>query len=230
MSKPKKTKAISELTRHQVLDAAWHLIAQDGRADVGLSDIARAAGVSRQTVFYAFGNRAGVLTAMVRHKDAQTGHVERLRSHMMAEDPTLETLLAAVGAWLDYLPHIYPVGILLDAASLTDAEAAEAWNDRMVGALRGGFEVLCARLHASGAYAGTPKELAGEVWAQVHPTMWRRLVVECGWSKRKFRESRLRLISGLFAEAVPTPPSAARAPRAKSPARKTRGSTRPAKK
>lgn len=190
-------KAITERTRRQILEAAWDLIAGQGRADVGLSEIAARAGVSRQTVFYAFGNRSGVLTAMVRHKDTLTDHVERIRAAVFVERPTSDSVVAAAEAWLDYLPVIYPVGILLDAASVADGAAADAWNDRMVGALLGGFRHLVGRVRPSAALDGGPSRLAEEIWAQVHPTMWRRLVVECGWTPREFRQSRLRIIRSL---------------------------------
>lgn len=205
MSKPDARKPISEATRRQILEAAWDLIAGEARADVGLADIATRAGVSRQTVFYAFGNRAGVLTAMVRHKDTLTDHVGRIRAAVFTDDPTPDALLRAADAWLDYLPIIYPVGILLDAASLADADAAFAWQDRMVVALLGGFRGLAARAHAAGTLVGDHQALADEVWAQLHPTMWRRLVVECGWSAARFHASRHAIVQTLCAAATPTP-------------------------
>ena len=54
-------KTISPETRTAILAAAWELISTRGRTDVGQAEIAAAAKVSRQTVFYAFGNRAGLL-------------------------------------------------------------------------------------------------------------------------------------------------------------------------
>ncbi|MCA9526611.1 MAG: TetR/AcrR family transcriptional regulator, partial [Myxococcales bacterium] len=139
MSKPQKTKAISPATQAQILEAAWALIAAEGRPDAGLAEIAARAAVSRQTLFYAFGSRSGVLTAMVRHQDTRTDHVARIQAAVFDPVPTAASVVAAVEAWLDYLPVIYPVGILLDAASLTDEAAAAAWRDRMVEALLGGF-------------------------------------------------------------------------------------------
>lgn len=210
MSKPSRSKVITEATRRQILEAAWDLIAGQGRADVGLSEIAAEAGVSRQTVFYAFGNRSGLLTAMVRHKDSSTDHVERIRAAVFSKEPTPDAVIAAAEAWLDYLPLVYPVGILLDAASLTDAAAADAWSDRMVDALLGGFRKLLSGLPAASDRGRDPNRLAEEVWAQVHPTMWRRLVIECGWTPEEFRESRLTIIRSLVG-GTGTPSGAKRA-------------------
>lgn len=201
MSKPKTEKPISDATKRQILEAAWTLFAQRGRADVGLAEIAAEAGVSRQTVFYAFGNRAGVLTAMARHKDTTTEHVARLRAALFVENATPDALVDAAEAWLDYLPVIYPVGILLDAASLTDADAASAWKDRMIDALLGGFAALARRVRT----LDDPRRVAEEIWAELHPSMWRRLVVECGWTPRAFRESRLRVVRALVGVPAPRP-------------------------
>ncbi|MCB9545278.1 MAG: TetR/AcrR family transcriptional regulator [Myxococcales bacterium] len=197
MSKPQKTKAISPATQAQILEAAWALIAAEGRPDAGLAEIAARAAVSRQTVFYAFGSRSGVLTAMVRHQDTRTAHVARIQAAVFDPVPTAASVVAAVEAWLDYLPVIYPVGILLDAASLTDEAAAAAWRDRMVEALLGGFKVLLGRVHARSPLGGDPGPIAEEIWAEVHPTMWRRLVVECGWAPAAFRARCLRVVEGL---------------------------------
>lgn len=181
-----KSKPISDATRTAILDAAWELIAEEGRLDVAQQDIAARAGVSRQTVFYAFGDRAGLLVAMVRHKDTRTDHVARIRSATAAPDDGADGMVRLVEAWLDYVPEIYPVGILLDAAALTDPAAQAAWSDRM-DAVLGAF-----RRKAEGISKDHVRA-ADEIWALCHPTQWRRLVVERGWSPDDFRASRVRL-------------------------------------
>lgn len=191
----KKT-LITEKTRTTILDTTWSLIAEKGRLDVGQSEIAQAAGVSRQTVYIAFGSRAGLLTAMVRNKDTRSDHVARLREISRAETATPTDFLRFVGIWLDYLPLIYPVGILLDAASLTEPEAASAWDDRMKGALLAGLKRILRHLAEGGHLApGWEAERAADlVWSLIHPTSWRQLVVGCGWSAEEFRRSRIEII------------------------------------
>jgi AcrR family transcriptional regulator len=191
-----KKQPISEETRAAILTATWALIAEKRRLDVGQAEIAAAAGVSRQTVYLAFGNRAGLLTAMARHKDAQTDHVARLRAISRAETVTAADFFRYVGVWLDYLPLIYPVGILLDAASLTDPDARSAWDDRMKAAFLAGLKRALRHLAergelAPGCDAGHAATL---VWSLLHPTAWRQLVVDCGWSAGEFGRSRLAII------------------------------------
>lgn len=189
-----KPKTISDATRVAILDAAWELIAEEGRLDIAQQDIARRAGVSRQTVFYAFGDRAGLLVAMVRHKDTKSDHVDRIMAAMAAPDDGVAGMLRVVGAWLDYLPEIYPVGILLDAASLADPAAQAAWSDRM-------DAVHVAIRRTVEGLSGDPDRVADEIWALCHPTQWRRLVLERGWSAEAFRDSRFRLARSVLESA-----------------------------
>lgn len=194
----RKPKSISEETRLQILGAAWDLISEKGRTDVAMTEVAARAGVSRQSVFYAFGGRAGLLLAMVRHKDTQTDHVARLRAIVASHEPGPEALLRYTEVWLDYMPIIYPVGVLLDAASTSDPEAAAAWRDRMIGALLAGFRRLARAAHDRQPLPDDPDRIADAIWAQVHPTMYRRLVDECGWPPEVFREKQLAIIRMLL--------------------------------
>lgn len=190
---------ITEKTRTAILNATWSLIVEKGQLEVGQAEIAAAAGVSRQTVYLAFGNRAGLLTAMARNKDLQSDHVARLGEISRSGTATPADLLRYVGIWLDYLPVIYPVGILLDAAALTDREAADAWDDRMKGALLAGLRRILGHLAKDGHLArGLEANRAAElVWSLIHPTSWRQLVVGCGWSAEDFRRSRIEIIRSI---------------------------------
>lgn len=191
-----KKQPIPEKTRAAILKATWSLIAKRRRLDVSQSDIAEEAGVTRQTIYVAFGTRTGLLTAMVRNMDAQSDHVARLSAISQADHVTVDDFLRYLGIWFDYLPRIYPVGILLDAASLTDAEAASAWDDRMQGALLAGLKRIMRSLGKGGHLGGElgADEAAELVWSLIHPTAWRQLVVQCGWSAADFGRSRLLLI------------------------------------
>jgi len=194
-------KAISEETRHAVLVAAWELMSRKGRLDAGMAQIAAAAGVTRQTLFYAFGSRAGLLVAMVRHKDARGPHAARLGAIARGRGASAATLLRFLDAWLDYLPHVYPVAIQLEGAAPTDADAAAAWNDRFLKGVRRGFEMILVRMAAAGALspASDPERLADACLALVVPSTWRLLVVECGWTRERYRRSRRALVRACLA-------------------------------
>lgn len=190
----RKPKSISDDTKRAILEAAWALISERGRTDISMAEIAARAGVSRQTIFYAFGGRSDLLLAMVRHRDTTTDHVAQLRAILAEPAPDEEALIRFVGIWLDYLPIIYPVGILLDAASTSDSEAATAWNDRMIGALLGGLRTLMQAVQKGHGLPVQADRIAEQIWALVHPTMYRRLVVECRWSNAEFSKHQLDLV------------------------------------
>ena len=189
-------KQISHASRIAILDAAWELIAERNQLDVGQSEIAAQAGVSRQTIFLAFGGRAGLLVAMLRNKDEQSQHVARLREIASGSGDERSDFLSFIDVWLDYLPVIYPVGIQLDVAALHDKDAAAAWDDRMKKALLYGMKHILARLQSADRIApGWTADTAAEMaWSLVHPASWRLLVVECGWSADDFRRTRIEII------------------------------------
>ncbi len=185
----KSERPIPDATRNAILECAWRLMERSGRVDLSLVEIAREAGVSRQTLYLAFGGRGGLLVAMTDWKDASTDHVARIVAARQAAGGSAAGLHRYVDAWLDYLPEIYPVGILLDAASLTDEDAARVWNARLIGAVRNGFALILRDVAAKGGLPcrWSAGDAADAIWSAVHPTAWRRLVVERGWSPDAFR-------------------------------------------
>jgi len=93
-------------------------------------------------------------------------------------------------------------GHQLEAASLTDADAAQAWKDRFLDhGLRLGYERILKRMARAGVIRGgaRPAELADLCLSLTAPSAWRLLVVECGWSPRKFAESRRGLMAAALA-------------------------------
>jgi AcrR family transcriptional regulator len=189
---------LSPETSLAILDAAFRLICERGRADVSLAEIAKAAGVTRQSIYIGFGGRAGLLIAMARNADDRSEHARRMRevSGGRADEP--DALYAFVEAWLAHLPEIYPVGVLLSAASVTDAEAAAVFKDRMIGGLHAGYRRILKRLARAGHLAdGWSVERAADLcWSLTHIEAWRQLVIERGWSPAAFLANRRALIAG----------------------------------
>jgi AcrR family transcriptional regulator len=191
-----KTRALTWETRSRILDAAWRQVIERGRVDISVAEIARGAGVTRQSVYLAFGNRVGLMIAMARHADEKSRHAHRMRAIAAGDEAEPETLVAFVEAWLLHLPEIYPVGVLLGAAAVTDPEAAAVFNDRMVGGLHAHYRSVIERLASAGhlAEGWTPAEAADLVWSLTHIDAWRLLVVERGWTPERFAADRLALI------------------------------------
>ncbi len=195
-----KKSAITEDTKRAILDIAWEAYASAGGEEVGQAEIAALAGVSRQTVYLAFGGRAGLLLAMLRNHDRHSPTAAKLFDAGQAAFDQPRHIIDFLGAWLDYLPEIYPVGIQLNAASLRDADAARAWDDRMKSLLLAGLKRHFARLATAGALVARwkPETAAEFAWSLVHPANWRLLVVECGWTAEQFRQNRLPLLRDML--------------------------------
>jgi AcrR family transcriptional regulator len=182
-------------TRSSILDFAWAAVAETQKIDISMSEIARRAGVSRQTMYLAFENRAGLLEAMVAHKDATSPLVGAISSAREACDGSGESLLAFNRAWLAYLPEIYPVGSLLSAASISDPAAAHAWQSRMT-RLRQGLAYITTKTKEAGNLQQwlSATKAADICYSLTHAENWRILVVECGWTPQEFLETRIELI------------------------------------
>lgn len=167
--------------RTRVLETAWRLIGDRKDASVTLLEIARAAGVSRQTVYVNFGSRAGLLMAMVEHRDAGSAELARMRAIRPEEGPD-EVLEVVVRSWFKYVQSIFPVAHALQTAAGGDDDARLAWESRMA-RLRRGLLALMQRLQSERRLARgwTPETAADWCYHLVHVDTWQHLVVEMGW-------------------------------------------------
>lgn len=169
-------------TRSKILDAARRLLEDRQVQGVRMSDIARAAGVSRQAVYLHFNNRADLLIALTRHVDAALGLEDRLAPSRAAASGT-ERLDAYIRFWGEYLPGIAGIARALLAMRATDAEAAKAWADRMA-AMREGCTAAIEMLSAEGRlhHRWDVDSARDMLWAMLSFETWDTLTRDCGWS------------------------------------------------
>lgn len=177
-------------TPTRILETAWELVTERGTVDVTVGDIAAAAGVSRQLVYFHFGDRAGLLTAMARHRDEASGFVDEVAaSRTMPPAEGLEHLLRA---WCDYLPTIASVARALEVSD----DGGSAWRQRM-GELRDAVRMTLRRVDLATGW--TVDEAADWAWSRIQPTTWQHLVGERGWTAEQYTE---RTVRSLLAELV----------------------------
>ena len=191
-----KTTDLSADTRKRILDAAWSAVRDRRSSKVSVKEIAEAAGVTRQLVYFHYGNRAGLLLAMARHRDEASGFRRRaLATRDLAPDAALEALL---GSWLDYLPELLPVARALEAAHLSGDEGGAAWQDRMQ-ELYEALRFAVERISKAGGLASpwTVDAATDWIWARVQPSAWALLVTERGWRPEDFKR---RTVDSLLAE------------------------------
>ncbi|MDO8421069.1 MAG: TetR/AcrR family transcriptional regulator [Parvibaculum sp.] len=171
----------SERTHNEILDAAWGLIAEHG-ADISLSQIAAAVGVTRQSIYVHFGSRGGLLVALVRRAD-ERADIEQKFERALAIETAEARLAAFLDVWFRFVPEIYPVAKDLVRLKANDEEAFTAWEDRMTD-LRRAFGVLTKSLKADHALAThwTAPRAAEFMWASSSIENWGLLTVDCGWT------------------------------------------------
>lgn len=191
-------------TRAEILDAAWTLICERG-ADVSIADIARAAGITRQSVYLHFGTRGGLLMALVRRADERFAIREKLFASFQTPDPR-ERLRAAIRVWFDFVPEIAPVARDLIRLRDIDADAAAAWEDRM-SELRTWLGQLVASLDRDGALTGgwSVPEAADYLWSAISVQRWSLLVDDCGWAVDRAETVLMETLDAILLKRLPQP-------------------------
>jgi AcrR family transcriptional regulator len=100
---PRAERADAARNRERVLAAARRLFAERGVRGVTMSDVARAAGVAKGTVFHRFGDRAGLALALLdEHERTLQDRILRGPPPLGPGAPPRERLLA----FLDALVHL----------------------------------------------------------------------------------------------------------------------------
>ena len=165
--------------------ATWDLLEKSGGAGVRMSDIAKAAGISRQAVYLHFPTRADLLTGTARYMDTVLNVDERLVPSRTATG--VERLDLWVEVWGNYIPEIHGVGRALIAMRDTDEAAAAAWTDRMQ-AVRHGCEAAVSAVASAGRLKPgyTVTTATDLLWAILSVEMWEKLRFECGWSQSDY--------------------------------------------
>jgi len=174
--------------RSRLLDTAWQMIAERGDAGITLVDVARRAGLSRQTVYVNFGSRSGLLLAMVEHRDANSPELARLVQARPGVAPAT-ALEGVVRAWFAYVPVVFKVARALSAAGEADADARAAIESRWQ-RLKAGFLAIASGLQQTGQLAPqwTPQSACDWCYHLTHIDSWQHLVIESGWTPERLAE------------------------------------------
>ncbi|NER79733.1 MAG: TetR/AcrR family transcriptional regulator [Leptolyngbya sp. SIO1D8] len=177
-------KGRSAKTREEILDSAWDLLTVQG-ADVSISDIAQAVGISRQAVYLHFGTRGGLLMALVKRADERFTIREDFFAALDLPLPA-ERLDACLQVWLAFVPKILPVAKDLIRLRATDPDAAAAWEDRMSD-LRSWLQQLVESLQVEEALASswTIEAATDYLWVASSVQVWDLLVVERNWQPER---------------------------------------------
>jgi AcrR family transcriptional regulator len=178
-------------TRRAVLAAARDLFAERGWEATSVADVARAAGVSVDTVYTSVGRKAELLLAVV---DMVLGGAnepvpaeERDYVRAVRAAPTAAEKIGLYAAALGRLmPAVAPLVEALRRAGETDPECRGVWQ-RLVDRRAANMRLFIADIRAAGGVRADlrPSELADVVWAMNSPEYF-LLLRSRGWSAWRY--------------------------------------------
>lgn len=149
---------------------------------VRMSDIAKAAGISRQALYLHFPARADLLIGTTHYVDEMLDVDARLEPVLNAENG-IQQLDALIAFWGDHVPRIYGVARALMSMRETDAAAASAWDERMAAVREGCRSAIEALARDNDLSDDWTIETATDLlWAMLSVRNWELLTGECGWS------------------------------------------------
>ncbi|MEO0412214.1 MAG: TetR/AcrR family transcriptional regulator [Pseudomonadota bacterium] len=180
-------------TQTKILNAALNLLQQGPAAKTRMSDIAKAAGISRQAVYLHYPSRADLMIAAARHLD-QVKEVDARLADSRAATSGAQRLRSFIDAWGHFMPEIWGLAKAFLAMRETDEAAAAAWDDRMQ-AVRHGCQAAVSALDQDDqlSSAVTVKQGTDLLWALLSIETWRRLTHDCGWSQAAYIDHITRL-------------------------------------
>ncbi|MEP3278061.1 MAG: TetR/AcrR family transcriptional regulator [Stappiaceae bacterium] len=173
-------------TRTRILKTVWKLMEENRGQGVRMSDIAKAAGVSRQAVYLHFDDRADLLIATTHYMDEVLG-VEKLlepsRTALDGESRLREFIIAMA----HHYANIQGMAQALLAIKETDAEARIAWDERME-AIRHGCGAAIDMIESEGRLVqGWTKDVATDLlWSLLSFESWDRLINGCDWKNDEY--------------------------------------------
>lgn len=180
-------------TRERILAVAESLLVEEGRG-LRLGEVAKRAGVSRQALYLHFGDRSGLILALVRQIDEKLELADRL-AHVRAADTGSELLRRAMRLNTEFWTQVAPVAAVLSRSEGEDDALYAAWRDRMR-YRREAFGGMAAELADRGHLAPgwTAEDVADLLYATTHFDSWSELTKELDWGDDRYVEAMSRFL------------------------------------
>lgn len=179
-------------TRSRILDVTWELVAEQGSA-LKLTDVAKRASVSRQAIYLHFGDRTGLLVALVEHMDQTLDLGAALSAVQLAPDGAA-MLEATMALNTSFWRQVLPVAQVLEAAQYTDDALGAAWRDRMefrLAVFRSIIETIAERGELDEVWS--IDEASTTLYGIAHFDTWRELMQQ-GWDDDRYVELMSRVL------------------------------------
>lgn len=179
-------------TRARIVETARDLFLAEGYGRTTIADVAAAAGVSVETIYVAFKNKATLLhkawDITVGGDDQDIVFHERPEVIAMRSEPDLaKRFMLHARFFTTTAQRTAPFQLMVQSAAGSD-EAAAAMLEEMGRQRLAGMSVMAAEAARTGQLTVSEEECRDTVWAMTDGTLWHRLVVERGWSNDQFAE------------------------------------------
>lgn len=176
----------AEDTRRRILDAARALLESEPGVPISMSDIASAAGVTRQLLYFHFESRTALLLEVGRVLDAEARTPE-LQATIDDAPDARAALRAAVRVQAAIKPRIHGVATSLEALRPTDEAAAAACEEREDARLER-CRAVVDRLADEGRLspAWKRKTAAELLWSMTSLRAWEDLVQRRRWTEKEW--------------------------------------------
>ncbi len=174
-------------TAERILDATRALLEREDRAP-SMSEVARAAGLSRQAIYLHFPDRAALLLALGDRVDAEEG-LEAAIAEVRAAPGGEAMLRAWVGVQARRNPRIASLARALDRHRHDSDAATQAWRDRSANRLRGATAIV-RRLRTEGRVhpTWTAADATTLLWELTSFRVWDDLVNEAGLPPERYED------------------------------------------
>jgi AcrR family transcriptional regulator len=177
-------------TRALIVEAAKRLFLRDGFAATTIAAIAAEARVSVETIYKAFGSKAGLVRAICDAALAGEGPVpaETRSDLMQVHEPDPRKIIKGWGKLtVEVAPRVSPILLLVRAAASADPEmadlAAEIDAARLTRMTRNAHNLAAARHLRDDVTV----EQAGEVmWTYSSPELYELLVLRLDWPLERY--------------------------------------------
>lgn len=181
-------RARADEVRRSLVDTAHTMLLSEGYPGTTIPKVARACGVSIDSVYKRFPGRAALVRAVVERALRGSGPVPaEARSDALAADD-LSSLLSGWGRLsTEVSPQVAPVLLLVRAAAALDDEVA-ALAQQLDDDRRSRMRDNAQRLHDAGHLPGqvSVEEMADVLWTYSSPELYDLLVQRRGWEIARY--------------------------------------------
>lgn len=185
--------AQARATRRAIVDTALARFVEDGYVASSVDAIAAAAGVSRATVFVAFGGKASLLKAAYdiafAGEEEPMPLAERPQSlAVIAERDPARYLAGYVGVISEVFARVAPIYEVVRAAAPSDPEVAAVWERVGEERLNGSRRIVGHLVERGGLRVGLDAASAVDATSVLNdPGIYHMLVHGRGWAPAAYR-------------------------------------------